>query len=141
MLFCNSTNNLDLSYPTLKRCPFVYCTEVTNVRLVDGPTNNTGRVEVFLQGPDQWGTVCDDVWDDQDATVVCMMFGFAKGKAMQKAFYGQGIGQVWMDNVGCKGNEAHIQDCSFNGFAIHNCAHSEDAGVQCSGEDNEWMND
>ncbi|XP_071095519.1 uncharacterized protein [Haliotis cracherodii] len=107
--------------------------KVTNVRLVDGPTNNTGRVEVYLQGPDQWGTVCDDVWDDQDATVVCMMFGFAKGKAMKKAFYGQGKGQVWMDNVGCKGNEAHIQDCSFNGFAIHNCAHSEDAGVQCSG--------
>ncbi|XP_067665056.1 scavenger receptor cysteine-rich type 1 protein M130-like [Haliotis asinina] len=107
--------------------------KVTNVRLVDGPTNNTGRVEVFLQGPDKWGTVCDDLWDDRDATVACMMFGYARGKAISKAFYGQGKGPIWMDNLGCRGNESHLQDCPFNGFAIQNCRHTEDAGVECSG--------
>jgi deleted-in-malignant-brain-tumors protein 1 len=44
------------------------------VRLAGGPNQQEGRVEIYFQ--DNWGTVCDDSFDDNAASVVCRMLGF-----------------------------------------------------------------
>ena len=59
-------------------------------------------------------------------------FQTGSGTALSLAFYGQGTGSIWLDNVGCVGNESRLWDCVNNGIGIHNCLHSEDASVQCS---------
>ena len=105
---------------------------MTKIRLADGGASY-GRVEVFLTGPNLWGTICDDYFDDKDATVLCKQLGFATGKAKKLAFHGRGKGPIWMDNLNCIGNESKITDCIHNGFNIENCNHAEDAGIECNG--------
>ncbi|XP_016044372.1 macrophage receptor MARCO isoform X1 [Erinaceus europaeus] len=86
-----------------------------------------GRAEVFYNGA--WGTICDDDWDNSDATVFCRMLGYTTGTAIYNV--GAGTGNIWLDNVGCQGREDSLWDCHSNGWGSHNCNHGEDAGVSC----------
>ena len=44
------------------------------VELVDGVDAQSGRVELVYDG--LRGTICNDHWDDKDASVICRMLGF-----------------------------------------------------------------
>ena len=60
-----------------------------------------------------------------------MSFFCTGANAVGNANYGQGNGDILLDDVKCTGNESDIFACDYS--AIHNCGHSEDAGVQCTG--------
>ncbi len=62
-----------------------------------------------------------------------MHFLIAASSAVGTATFGQGTGPILLDNVGCTGTETRLFDCPSNELGVHNCAHSEDAGVVCEG--------
>nr|XP_054772374.1 deleted in malignant brain tumors 1 protein-like [Lytechinus pictus] len=101
------------------------------VRLVDGNATNEGRVEVYYLN--SWGTICDDSWDIDDARVVCRMLGYT-GVSSALVRFGEATGDIILNDVECYGSETHLAHCNHSGYEIHNCGHSEDVGVKCSGE-------
>jgi len=102
----------------------------TQVRLVSNASGIQGRLEVYYAG--QWGTVCDDRFEDIDAQVVCRQLGLYGGRVERTSLYGPGnSGMIWLDEVACNGQESRIQDCSHNGWGVHNCDHGEDVGLTC----------
>ena len=102
---------------------------VSNVRLVGGNSSYEGRVEIYRMG--KWGTVCDQGWDINDATVLCRQLGYSRAvEAKRSAYYGVGSGKLWMDVFRCRGNETELQHCPMSLWKF-GCDHSEDAGVIC----------
>ena len=55
----------------------LYLAPCTNgqLRLAGGNIPNEGRVEICMGNI--WGTICDDSWDANDATVVCYQLGYS----------------------------------------------------------------
>ncbi|XP_062572436.1 deleted in malignant brain tumors 1 protein-like [Saccostrea cucullata] len=113
----------------------VICNAVSlPVRLVGG-TANSGRVEI--QYNNTWGTVCDDYWTStgiKNAQVVCKMLGkpYSNAYALSRAYFGQGTGTIWLDDLKCRGNESSIDSCPHRPYGSNNCRHTEDVGVVCT---------
>ena len=99
------------------------------------PKANEGRVEIFMDG--QWGTVCDDNWDLNDANVVCRQLGYGRADAVYgEASFGQGSGPIHLDEVACTGSEMRLDQCSYSVLPPGQsyCNHGDDASVLCSGK-------
>ena len=110
---------------------FNVCYFAVPVRLAGRNAHYYGRVEVYYNG--EWGTVCDDGWNNADATVVCRQLGFYSSvRAYRSARYGKGTGPIWLSKLSCIGNESSLTECSQFSVRTKNCTHSDDASVNCA---------
>ena len=91
--------------------------------MVGGPSIYEGNVLLNSR------PICDDSWDDADATVICRMLGYESGIATHQSAYGLVEANFMMDDVQCSGDEIHLHQCSQS--SSHNCLGDEAAGVIC----------
>uniref|UniRef100_A0A1X7UUM2 SRCR domain-containing protein n=1 Tax=Amphimedon queenslandica TaxID=400682 RepID=A0A1X7UUM2_AMPQE len=114
----------------------VSCINCTHgeLRLVNGSTPVEGRVEICITY--MWGTVCDDLWTNVNAEVVCTQLGYPTTGAVYRhmAYFGEGRGTIYLDDVKCNGSESSLLSCSHLSSDDHSvdCYHHEDVGVICN---------
>ncbi|CAC5424581.1 unnamed protein product [Mytilus coruscus] len=100
-----------------------------NLRLIGGRNENEGRLEINLYG--EWGTICDDLFDNIDASVACKQLGYCTGTVLKSQTVADGNGTIWLRNVGCLGSEMKLINCSHESY-IRDCGHQDDVGIQCN---------
>uniref|UniRef100_A0A3Q1MZY9 BoWC1.1 n=1 Tax=Bos taurus TaxID=9913 RepID=A0A3Q1MZY9_BOVIN len=109
--------------------------QVLELRLKDGAHRCEGRVEVKHQG--EWGTVDDLEWTLKDASVVCRQLGCGAAIGFPGgAYFGPGLGPIWLSYTSCEGVESTVSDCrhsNIKDYRNDSYLHDWDAGVVCSG--------
>jgi len=99
-----------------------------DLRLVDGASENEGRLEIQIGGV--WGTVCDDFWEFTDADIACKQLGFSRALISQSIpLRGDGL-PIFLYNVTCSGSESFIWDCPHMGVK-NKCFKEEDVNLVC----------
>ena len=58
----------------------------------------------------------------------------AGGIAYSNAFFGAGTGPIYLDDVACTLSANKLLECFSSPILVHNCLHSDDAGVRCEGK-------
>ncbi len=117
---------------------FSNCTD-GEIRLVGGANATLGAVQVCMNNA--WGSVCNDRFGTNDATVVCRQLGFpvTGAEAFRDAStrFNISTGPVFLDRVTCFGEENQLIDCRLSGGRVVGqslCDRSQLAGVKCLGK-------
>ncbi len=113
---------------------FNNCTD-GEIRLIGGANATFGAVQVCMNNA--WGSVCNDRFGTNDATVVCRQLGFpvTGAEAFRDASTRFNIptGPVFLDKIDCRGSENSVMNCSQTAPGLSACTSTEIAGVQCVG--------
>ena len=101
-----------------------------NIRLTGGPTIYEGRVEVFING--QWGTVCGDGIDTNEAETLCQSLGFGPHRYITN---GTTLGNstdipLVINDLMCSEYYDHFMDCAFNQLSPM-CSSQSNLGLKC----------
>ncbi|XP_042578550.1 scavenger receptor cysteine-rich type 1 protein M130-like [Cyprinus carpio] len=109
----------------------VTCSGHKRSRLADGSNLCSGRLEILHD--QTWMSVCDAVFDQQDAEVVCRELDCgAPVQVLGAAAFDKGDTQMLTQEIQCRGNESHISFCSISSLK-HNCTFDNIVGLICSG--------
>ncbi|XP_051811023.1 deleted in malignant brain tumors 1 protein-like isoform X3 [Acanthochromis polyacanthus] len=109
----------------------VVCSEMRAVRLSGGLDRCSGKVEIHRNG--SWGTVCDNCWNKDMASIVCSMLNCGSQPAQFSQFVpplAHNNGTKWFYQ--CRSHQS-LWQCKEFFNRPHLCASSKASGVVCNG--------
>ena len=98
-----------------------------------------GMMQMQMSSVDSWGSLTK-VSESLHSFLQTILSGCSyaldlnvKGSsAVGRAYFGQGEGPVFLNDIECFGTETSLLQCPFGSFVTeHDCTHIEDAGVIC----------
>lgn len=96
-----------------------------------GGSRCSGRLEI--PRGNTWMSVCDAVFDDQDAEVVCRELNCGVPVQLLGAdTFGKGEGQVWTQEIQCRGDEYQFDLCPTSSSLI-SCSKDNTVALVCNG--------
>ena len=90
--------------------------------------NNLAIPLMIWHGPQ----VCQD-WHFRARVLIVTFLVHPGAEHFSGAYFGQGNGFIFLDNVACNGNETSLISCSYT-TPTSNASHTDDAGVRCPGQ-------
>ena len=112
-------------------CFAFYTFNIIGLRLEDSEAKFSGRVEIFYNG--EWGTICSDEFDENDAAVVCHQAGYGPPVRYWIDPGHRRHGRIWLDDLQCDGTEDTLSECQSSTWGDTNCDHTQDIFVECVG--------
>ena len=111
-----------------------YAVPAASVRLVGGPSNKEGILQIWRAG--EWGSVCNGGGLDtaRVAYVVCHQLRYKYGIAVSSPSYST-TGRIWLDTVDCDWSATKLEQCHLsplNGGSSPRCGHKKDLAIKCS---------
>lgn len=101
-----------------------------DVRIVDGPTESDGIVQVCYKG--HWGTVCASSWNAEEALVVCRQLGYTVLDTFYSRTSATSVSDQIVEDLSCTHNHFSLSNCDVTFGNPVNCTFN--AGLSCSGE-------
>ncbi|CAB1345700.1 unnamed protein product [Coregonus sp. 'balchen'] len=107
----------------------VVCSELKAVRLTGGVDHCSGKVEIHRNG--SWGTVCDNCWGKEEASMVCSMLGCGEPVHFVafKPPFTHNNGTLWYYR--CDPHHTDLWQCKEFANITILCTDSEAAGLIC----------
>ena len=116
----------DLPYGSLR------LVSTTSLETGEESDSSSGLLQIFDDQTRRWKGICDDLWDDYDATVACGQLGLSGGTALTNIIWiGQPSLLFLLDDVECDGTEETLLECAHSEPGAHDCTSWEYAGVTC----------
>ncbi len=97
-----------------------------------GGSRCSGRLEILHD--QSWMSVCEAVFDQQDAEVVCRELDCgAPVQVLGAAAFDKGDAQMWTQEIQCRGNESEMHLCPR--LPSHeNCSQNNNVILVCAGK-------
>lgn len=97
------------------------------------PSGRSGRAEIYFN--DNWGTLCNTDWGEDEAAALCRQMGFHGGDPIEGPYKVPAKGLVYKASYQCSEDSGALDDCPHSGWqevVDGECTeHKNDAGVFC----------